>query len=49
MSEESKKVEKKAEQTEQEIKADELSEKDLNNVAGGASYSTSKSNIKKST
>jgi len=35
MSEESKKIEKKAEQTEQEVKPAELSEQDLDNVAGG--------------
>jgi len=35
MSEESKKIEKKAERTEQEAKSAELSENDLDNVAGG--------------
>jgi hypothetical protein len=35
MSEESKKIEKKAEQTEQEVKTAELSEQELDNVAGG--------------
>jgi hypothetical protein len=35
MSEESKKIEEKAEQTEQEVKAAELSDKDLDKVAGG--------------
>ena len=48
MSEKSKKVEKKAKQTEQEAKAAELSEKDLDKVAGGGatSINTSRSNIK---
>ena len=45
MSEETKKVEKKAEQTEQE-KATELSDKDLDNVAGGAvNLNASRSNV----
>jgi hypothetical protein len=35
MSDESKKVEKKAEQTEQEVKPTELSGQDLDKVAGG--------------
>jgi hypothetical protein len=48
MSEESKKIEKKAEQTEQEVEAAELSDKDLDNVAGGGAsvINTSRSNIK---
>ena len=47
MSEESKKIEKKAEQTEQEVKPAELSEKDLDKVAGGGGQvNTSRSNIK---
>jgi hypothetical protein len=37
MSEESKKIEKKAEQTEQEVNPAELSEQDLDKVAGGGS------------
>ena len=37
MSRESKKIEKKAEQTEQEVKPAELSEQELGKVAGGAS------------
>jgi hypothetical protein len=36
MSEETKKVEKKVEQTEQEAKAAELPEEDLDKVAGGS-------------
>ena len=35
MSQETKKIEKKAEQAEQEAKATELSDKDLDQVAGG--------------
>ena len=35
MSEESKKIEKKAEQTEQEVKPAELPEQELDKVAGG--------------
>jgi hypothetical protein len=48
MSEETKKIEKQAEQTEQEAKATELSDKDLDNVAGGGAnaINTSRSNIK---
>ena len=42
MSEETKKVE----ETEQEPKAVELSEQDLDEVAGGASVNTSRSNIR---
>jgi hypothetical protein len=47
MSEESKKVEK-AEKNEQEVKPAELSEQELNKVAGGASFNTTKSNVKTS-
>jgi hypothetical protein len=43
MSEESKKIEKKAEQTEHEVKPAELSEQELDNVAGGSSKSVSSS------
>jgi hypothetical protein len=48
MSEETKKVDQKVEQTEQEAKAAELSQQDLDNVAGGQStaVNTSRSNIK---
>ena len=45
MSEATKKAEKKAEQIEQEPKAVELSDKDLDNVAGGTPPK-SRSNIK---
>ena len=46
MNEATKKAEKKAEQIEQEVKAAELSDKDLDNVAGGSSINTSRSNIR---
>jgi hypothetical protein len=49
MSEESKKIEKiekEAKQDVKEVKPAELSEQDLDKVAGGASANTSKSNIK---
>jgi hypothetical protein len=48
MSEESKKIEKKAEQGELEVKPAELSVKDLDQVAGGGAsvVNTSRSNIK---
>ena len=45
MNEATKKAEKKAEQIEQEAKAAELSDKDLDNVAGGYEPKT-KSNVK---
>lgn len=48
MSEESKKIEsiEKAEESEQDAKAAELSDKDLDNVAGGSSnLNLSKSNV----
>ena len=38
MNEATKKAEKKAEQIEQEAKAAELSDKDLDNVAGGSRF-----------
>jgi hypothetical protein len=48
MSEESKKIEKKAEQTEPEVKPTELSEQELDKVAGGGAnaVNNSRSNIK---
>jgi hypothetical protein len=48
MSEESKKTEKKAEQTKQEVKPAELSEQELDKVAGGGAdvINTSRSNTK---
>ena len=46
MNEVTKKAEKKAEQIEQEPKAVELSDKDLDKVAGGATYNTTRSNIR---
>jgi hypothetical protein len=48
MSEESKKIEKKAEQTRQEVKPAELSEQELDKAAGGAAVqiNTSKSNTR---
>jgi hypothetical protein len=48
MSEESKKIEKKAEQTEQEVKRTELSERELDKVAGGAAVkqNTSRGNTR---
>ena len=48
MNEATKKAEKKAEQIEQEAKAVELSDNDLDNVAGGATVTASKSGIKTS-
>ena len=48
MNEATKKDEKKAEQSEQEAKVAELSDKDLDNVAGGSTFTTSKSGIKTS-
>ena len=47
MNEVTKKAEKKAEQIEQEAKAAELSDKDLDNVAGGkTAFNGARSNIK---
>jgi hypothetical protein len=46
MSEKDKNIGKKDEQTEQEVKPAELSEKELDKVAGGATFSTSRSNIR---
>jgi hypothetical protein len=48
MSEESKKIEKKAEQTKPEVKPAELSEQELDKVAGGGAnaVNSSRSNIK---
>jgi hypothetical protein len=48
MSEESKKTEKKAEQTKQEVKTAELLEQELDKVAGGGAnaINSSRSNIK---
>ena len=49
MSEETKKIEKieqEAKQDVKEVKPTELPEQDLDKVAGGATYSTTKSNIK---
>ena len=45
MSKKTKKVEK-IEQEKKEVKPAELPEQDLDKVAGGATYSTTKSNIK---
>jgi hypothetical protein len=41
-----KKIDAKAAKTEQKVKPAELSEQDLDKVAGGATYSTSRSNIR---
>jgi hypothetical protein len=52
MSEETKKIEKieqEAKQDVKEVKPTELSEQDLDKVAGGANYSTTKSNVKSQT
>ena len=49
MSEETKKIEEKAEQIGQEVKPADLPEEELDKVAGGANFNTSKSNIKTST
>lgn len=46
MSEETKKIEKKAEPTEQEVKPAELSEQELDKAAGGQAFNTTKSNVK---
>ena len=46
MSEDTKKIEKAEPEAKQEPKAAELAEKDLDNVAGGGSISTSRPNIK---
>ena len=46
MNEATKKAEEKAEQIEQEPKAVELSDNDLDNVAGGTTYSTTKTFLK---
>ena len=46
MSEETKKVEKTEQEAKQEVKPAELPEQDLDKVAAGATYSTTKSNIK---
>ena len=46
MSKKNKKIEKKVAETAKGAKAAELSGKDLDNVAGGATYSTSRSNIR---
>ena len=49
MSEESKKIEKteqEAKQDVKEVKPTELPEQDLDKVAGGATYTTTKSNVK---
>ena len=48
MSKKTKTIEKKVEKTAKGAKASELSDKDLDNVAGGASYNTAKSNVKTS-
>jgi bacteriocin-like protein len=46
MSKKNKKIEKTDAKTAKVAKASELSDKDLDNVAGGATYSTSRSNIR---
>lgn len=46
MSKRNKKIEEKDAKTTKGAKASELSDKDLDNVAGGATYSTSRSNIR---
>jgi hypothetical protein len=50
MSEETRKAEKieKAEQSEQEVKPADLPEQELDKVAGGAAFNTTKSNVKTS-
>jgi hypothetical protein len=46
MTDESKKIEKIEKDAKQEVQPAELSEQDLDKVAGGSTYSTTRSNIK---